>query len=825
MLYVILLIRYRVIFENKLAREYSFKLKMNVEFMKIKKNELFKYLEELLGNSCYVGLHGISEDPDIKNEFSDMTTVEKAKNIVKEGLRNERKMSIKSTCAIFGRLTETYKENKKLILELNGYTAYKTEGQHVIVIVAVPVTFDHSDGRKIFGGWMNINTPYNDDSSPFECVTDRVFKNGIPQEMILGYYAYNKNESEVDFVFNDEHYLNLSQDARDRFIQETFDANQMAIDINNANYRNRIRESLTDEPRIYTEVINGEIRIRWNSNNVSLIDNMLAQSEEYLSEQDRYSQPAKGEISAYTIEELQAIPLEEIDISRIKPDLQMMTSSKYEIREIIINKVFKEKGNLAKDVGYYITTGIDENEHIDPQTFEEWVKKYGNTPENLYEIQYQRYYKELEEEFVNNIKRKKEERRNEMKGLDLNQKIREYVELGYSSGLFDKVDLKHIYSQIKDTTIIEDNSITGDAKAITRGGQKTIIINRERLAKKGDYYLDEVIFHELSHFINEIHKDLYVNEDHKIMEFKNTYAGFAKDNQLIKFPEWGAILLDESISQMMAQTMVEQKYGKGIYPPTFVQTKLTEPKVTLATQFSDYPEYEKFATKFAKTIVGEEGLLGFAKLSVKPDFVDRIISEYSNKKDGMKTLYEELGYMGNIAIADYFSNMMNIPILNNSWGGGTYSPILKYAIEHYNGLFIASAGNRSSNNDLLPSYPASYNSDNIISVAAITPENTLSSFSNYGAKSVDIAAPGTNILSTDLCGEYSYKNGTSMAAPHVAGAAALLKSYMPFLTTFEIKHIILLSSTRHPSLENKLLTGGILNTDSMIKLANFLYLL
>lgn len=173
--------------------------------------------------------------------------------------------------------------------------------------------------------------------------------------------------------------------------------------------------------------------------------------------------------------------------------------------------------------------------------------------------------------------------------------------------------------------------------------------------------------------------------------------------------------------------------------------------------------------------------------------------------------------------AIYFSNMMNIPILNNSWGGRTFSPILKYAIEHYNGLFIASAGNSSSNNDLLPSYPASYNSDNIISVAASTPENTLSSFSNYGSKSVDIAAPGTNILSTSLDGEYSYKNGTSMAAPHVAGAAALLKSYMPFLTTLEIKHIILLSGTKYPSLANKLLTGSILNVDSMIKLADFLF--
>lgn len=173
--------------------------------------------------------------------------------------------------------------------------------------------------------------------------------------------------------------------------------------------------------------------------------------------------------------------------------------------------------------------------------------------------------------------------------------------------------------------------------------------------------------------------------------------------------------------------------------------------------------------------------------------------------------------------AIYFANMMNIPILNNSWGGRTYSPILKYAIEQYDGLFIASAGNSNSNNDFLPSFPASYNSNNIISVAASTPENTLSPFSNYGVNSVDIAAPGTDILSTDLADSYSYKSGTSMSAPHVAGAAALLKAYMPFLTTFELKQIILLSSTKYSCLTDKLVTGGILNIDSMFRLANYLF--
>ena len=170
-----------------------------------------------------------------------------------------------------------------------------------------------------------------------------------------------------------------------------------------------------------------------------------------------------------------------------------------------------------------------------------------------------------------------------------------------------------------------------------------------------------------------------------------------------------------------------------------------------------------------------------------------------------------------------FANINKIPILNNSWGGRSYSPSLKYAIQRYEGLFVVSAGNNGTNNDFFPMYPASYDSDNIISVAATTPTDVLASFSNYGIKSVDIAAPGTDIFSLSLHNQYSYLSGTSMASPHVAGAAALLKSYIPSLTTSEVKNIILSSAEKLPSLENRILTGGILNIDSMFKMASELY--
>ncbi|WP_207747836.1 S8 family serine peptidase [Clostridium sp. D33t1_170424_F3] len=167
-----------------------------------------------------------------------------------------------------------------------------------------------------------------------------------------------------------------------------------------------------------------------------------------------------------------------------------------------------------------------------------------------------------------------------------------------------------------------------------------------------------------------------------------------------------------------------------------------------------------------------------------------------------------------------FANRFNIPILNASWGGRGYSRALKDAIEHYNGLFIASAGNSAEDNDITPVYPASYDCDNIISVAATTPDDTLARFSNYGAESVDLAAPGTDILSLGLQREYSTQNGTSMAAPHVAGAAALLKSYLPNLTTSDLKDIILSSAVKTPYLAGKVSTGGMLNVHAMFERMN-----
>jgi subtilisin family serine protease len=157
---------------------------------------------------------------------------------------------------------------------------------------------------------------------------------------------------------------------------------------------------------------------------------------------------------------------------------------------------------------------------------------------------------------------------------------------------------------------------------------------------------------------------------------------------------------------------------------------------------------------------------------------------------------------------------VNVRVISASWGSKMRSQALEDVIrkaQEAGILFVAASGNDSSNTDQMPQYPAGYNLPNVISVAALNRQDELASFSNYGAKSVHLAAPGANILSTWLGNEYEEHSGTSMATPMVSGVAALVLSKRPGLSVDELRSVLFKSVDKIPHLNGKVSTGGRIN--------------
>lgn len=185
---------------------------------------------------------------------------------------------------------------------------------------------------------------------------------------------------------------------------------------------------------------------------------------------------------------------------------------------------------------------------------------------------------------------------------------------------------------------------------------------------------------------------------------------------------------------------------------------------------------------------------------------------------------------------DYFTNAskadaaLEFAATNNSWGGGSYSAALVDSVTRgakADILFVGSAGNGGSdqvgdNNDATAYWPASISTtatagyEAVIAVAAIESNGGLAYYSNYGLTSVDIAAPGSSIYSTTLGGGYGYKSGTSMAAPHVAGAIALYRAAHPGATAAEVRAALLDSAIDMTSLASKVASGGRLDVSTFV---------
>ncbi len=160
-------------------------------------------------------------------------------------------------------------------------------------------------------------------------------------------------------------------------------------------------------------------------------------------------------------------------------------------------------------------------------------------------------------------------------------------------------------------------------------------------------------------------------------------------------------------------------------------------------------------------------------------------------------------------------------VISNSWGGGQFSQSVYQTIldaGNQGVLLVFAAGNSNSNNDANPTYPASYQADCIVGVAASTRSDVVSNFSNFGVTDTNLAAPGSSILS---CGHkaddaYISFNGTSMATPHVAGALALIAAQFPSESSSQWQHRLLRAVDRLPALQGKVQTGGRLNIQNAL---------
>src|SRR5262245_28336854 len=173
-----------------------------------------------------------------------------------------------------------------------------------------------------------------------------------------------------------------------------------------------------------------------------------------------------------------------------------------------------------------------------------------------------------------------------------------------------------------------------------------------------------------------------------------------------------------------------------------------------------------------------------------------------------------------IAVKQRFAatGQANIRVLSNSWGGPDFSQALLDEVNAANDedmLFVAGAGNDGKDNGFDPFYPASFNAPNVVSVAATDNTDELAWFSNYGADTVHLGAPGVDILSTTIGNHYGYLSGTSMATPHVSGAAALVLAGCN-LDTPTLKDTLLGSVDSLPGLAGLTTTGGRVNVYSAL---------
>lgn len=248
--------------------------------------------------------------------------------------------------------------------------------------------------------------------------------------------------------------------------------------------------------------------------------------------------------------------------------------------------------------------------------------------------------------------------------FNLNKRKDDFLFYGQRIGLFDEYEAHRIKNNVFDRiTIVEDYTLVGESQLVQNNdGSKILRINPNYLMNKTEYYIDELIFHELFHAASEINKEISkINADNqrgyydrpvgRIVPFEERVLnkGHRSPNNLNQYPGWGFLLLDEALAQYTAQALVEVKLSKKIYSTHQSSSRIYPSYHTFSTSLAFYGEYEEPATCFSKLIVGNRGLLALASLSLNNEFLDTVFDRVSDED----TLYDILGYMGDIGIAVY----------------------------------------------------------------------------------------------------------------------------------------------------------------------------
>ena len=170
-----------------------------------------------------------------------------------------------------------------------------------------------------------------------------------------------------------------------------------------------------------------------------------------------------------------------------------------------------------------------------------------------------------------------------------------------------------------------------------------------------------------------------------------------------------------------------------------------------------------------------------------------------------------VGYTSDLIAGIYYAVDNGARIINASWGGGGYQHAMEDALEYarqHDVIFVAASGNDGRDIDRQPFYPASYQASNVVSVGASTDVDSVASFSNYGARSVDLFAPGQEVVSTALNGGYLFASGTSMSAPMVAGCLGMLRSGTPGLSLERCIGMLPGAVEMLPRMAGQCMTGG-----------------